>query len=54
MEGFLDKRKVENEASFKEVMHVLDEAYNLFSLRFCCLKLQKPAPSGKNTRPFRL
>ena len=35
MEGFLDKRKLENEASFKEVLHVLDEAYNLFSLRFC-------------------
>lgn len=35
MEGFLDKRKLENETSFKEVLHVLDEAYNLFSLRFC-------------------
>lgn len=35
MEGFLDKRKLENEASFKEVLHVLDESYNLFSLRFC-------------------
>lgn len=35
MEGFLDKRKLKNEASFKEVLHVLDEAYNLFSLRFC-------------------
>ena len=35
MEGFLDKRKLENEASFKEILQTLDSAYNLFSLRFC-------------------
>ena len=35
MEGFLDKRKLENEASFKEILQTLDKAYNLFSLRFC-------------------
>ena len=35
MEGFLDKRKLANETGLKEVLHVLDEAYNLFSLRFC-------------------
>ena len=35
MEGFLDKRKLENEASFEEILQTLDMAYDLFSLRFC-------------------
>ena len=35
MKGFLDKRKLENEASFKEILQTLDRGYDLFSLRFC-------------------
>ena len=52
MEGFLDKRKLENEASFKEVLHVLDEAYNLFSLRFCWSDMIETSNSSTKRKDY--
>ncbi len=52
MEGFLDKRKLENEASFKEVLHVLDEAYNLFSLRFCWSDMIETSKTGTEWKEY--
>ena len=52
MEGFLDKRKLENEASFKEVLHVLDEAYNLFSLRFCWSDMLETSKTGTEWKEY--
>ena len=52
MEGFLDKRKLENEASFKEVLHVLDESYNLFSLRFCWSDMLETSKTGTEWKEY--
>ena len=52
MEGFLDKRKLENEASFKEVLHVLNEAYNLFSLRFCWSDMLETSKTGTEWKEY--
>ena len=52
MEGFLDKRKLKNEASFKEVLHVLDESYNLFSLRFCWSDMLETSKTGTEWKEY--
>ena len=52
MEDFLDKRKLENEASFKEVLHVLDESYNLFSLRFCWSDMLETSKTGTEWKEY--
>ena len=52
MEGFLDKRKLENEASFKEILQTLDRAYNLFSLRFCWSDMIETPKTGTEWKEY--
>ena len=52
MEGFLDKRKLENEASFEEILQTLDMAYDLFSLRFCWSDMIETPKTGTEWKEY--